>query len=113
MLLSAMDELTLPLDPVYRLWVVLWDVFGLPAHITCPLYASILPVHSACPFCLTILPDHSACPFCLTSRRRAFNEDEESYSINDRNRVFNKKISRAFDKYTMEIKQNIERGTAL
>ena len=33
--------------------------------------------------------------------------------INKRNMVFNKKISRAFDKYTTEIRQNLERGTAL
>ena len=33
--------------------------------------------------------------------------------INDRNKHFNKKIKRAFDKYTVEIRQNLERGTAL
>lgn len=33
--------------------------------------------------------------------------------INKRNRVFNKKVERAFDKYTQEIQQNLERGTAL
>ena len=33
--------------------------------------------------------------------------------INERNKVFNKKIKRVFDKYTTEIKQNLERGTAL
>ena len=47
------------------------------------------------------------------SRRRAFNEDEESFSINERNRVFNKKIARSFNKYTTEIQQSLERGTAL
>ena len=47
------------------------------------------------------------------SRRRAFNEDATVDYINQRNAVFNKKISRAFDKYTTEIKQNLERGTAL
>ena len=47
------------------------------------------------------------------SRRRAFNEDADVDYINDRNRVFNKKIGRAFDKYTTEIRQNLERGTAL
>ena len=47
------------------------------------------------------------------SRRRAVNEEQESYSINDRNIVFNKKLNRAFDKYTAEIKGNLERGTAL
>ena len=33
--------------------------------------------------------------------------------INDKNASFNKGIKNAFDKYTVEIKQNIERGTAL
>lgn len=47
------------------------------------------------------------------SRRRAFNEDATVDYINKRNMVFNKKISRAFDKYTTEIRQNLERGTAL
>ncbi|KAI9003102.1 SYF2 splicing factor-domain-containing protein [Gaertneriomyces semiglobifer] len=47
------------------------------------------------------------------SRRRAFNEDEDVTYINERNMKFNKKISRAYDKYTKEIKDNFERGTAL
>jgi pre-mRNA-splicing factor SYF2 len=47
------------------------------------------------------------------SRRRAFNEDEDVTYINERNMRFNKKISRAYDEYTKEIKQNFERGTAL
>ena len=33
--------------------------------------------------------------------------------INDKNASFNRGIKHAFDKYTVEIKQNIERGTAL
>ena len=33
--------------------------------------------------------------------------------INERNKVFNKKIKRSYDKYTIETKQNLERGTAL
>jgi len=33
--------------------------------------------------------------------------------VNDRNAHFNKKLSRSFDKYTVEIRQNLERGTAL
>jgi pre-mRNA-splicing factor SYF2 len=32
--------------------------------------------------------------------------------INDRNKQFNKKIARNFDKYTAEIRHNLERGTA-
>eukprot|EP00743_Colponemidia_sp_Colp-15_P003646 GILK01003935.1.p1 GENE.GILK01003935.1~~GILK01003935.1.p1 ORF type:complete len:440 (-),score=111.43 GILK01003935.1:67-1386(-) len=48
------------------------------------------------------------------SRRRDVNNDVGDIDfINERNRVFNKKIGRAFDKYSLEIKQNLERGTAL
>lgn len=48
------------------------------------------------------------------SRRRAFHEDRIDVDfINERNRNFNKKISRAFDEYTTEVKQSLERGTAL
>jgi hypothetical protein len=45
-------------------------------------------------------------------RRQHYEEDEVSY-INDRNKVFNEKIAREFNKYTSEIKNNLERGTAL
>ena len=47
------------------------------------------------------------------SRRRAFNQDADVDYINERNRKFNAKLSRAYDKYTVEIRQNLERGTAL
>lgn len=47
------------------------------------------------------------------SRRRRFHDDKDIDSINDRNEHFNKKIERAFGKYTLEIKNNLERGTAL
>ena len=47
------------------------------------------------------------------SRRRTVNKDGTVDYINERNRHFNKKIGRAFDKYTVEIRQNLERGTAL
>jgi len=47
------------------------------------------------------------------SRRRTVNKDADVDYINERNRHFNKKIARAFDKYTVEIRQNLERGTAL
>lgn len=47
------------------------------------------------------------------SRRRAFNEEEDVTYINERNMKFNKKVSRAFDKNTQEIRDNLERGTAL
>ncbi|KAI8805013.1 SYF2 splicing factor-domain-containing protein [Cladochytrium replicatum] len=47
------------------------------------------------------------------SRRRAYHEDDEITFINERNMRFNKKIGRAYDKYTAEIKASFERGTAL
>lgn len=47
------------------------------------------------------------------SRRRMHNEDEDVTYINESNRVFNKKLNRSFDKYTAELKQNLERGSAL
>mmetsp|Transcript_25447 Transcript_25447/g.63851 ORF Transcript_25447/g.63851 Transcript_25447/m.63851 type:complete len:221 (+) Transcript_25447:23-685(+) len=47
------------------------------------------------------------------NRRRAFNEDADVDYINKRNMVYNKKLSRFFDKHTVEIKQNLERGTAI
>jgi len=47
------------------------------------------------------------------SRRRGTNPDADITYINERNKIFNKKISRAFDPYTVEIRQNLERGTAL
>lgn len=47
------------------------------------------------------------------SRRRMYVDDEDRTYINERNRIFNKKIQRAFGAYTEEIRQNLERGTAL
>jgi len=47
------------------------------------------------------------------SRRRAFDEDEDIDYINERNMKFNKKLERFYGKYTAEIKQNLERGTAI
>eukprot|EP01116_Phalansterium_solitarium_P004660 TRINITY_DN15706_c0_g1_i1.p1 TRINITY_DN15706_c0_g1~~TRINITY_DN15706_c0_g1_i1.p1 ORF type:complete len:255 (-),score=69.12 TRINITY_DN15706_c0_g1_i1:329-1093(-) len=47
------------------------------------------------------------------SRRRERIEGEYQYHISERNRVYNKKLERAFGKYTTEIRQNLERGTAL
>merc|ERR1719473_23673 len=43
------------------------------------------------------------------SRRRTFHEDKDVTYINKRNEVYNKKIERAFDPYTAEIKANLER----
>lgn len=44
--------------------------------------------------------------------RPDFDAYDVSY-INDRNKRFNEKISRNFDEHTAEIRQNLERGTAL
>ena len=45
-------------------------------------------------------------------RKIEFDETDVSY-INDRNKKFNRKIGRNFDEHTAEIRQNLERGTAL
>ncbi|KAJ3083478.1 pre-mRNA-splicing factor syf2 [Rhizoclosmatium hyalinum] len=47
------------------------------------------------------------------SKRKAHNPDDDVTYINERNMRFNKKISRAYDKHTAEIKAAFERGTAL
>jgi pre-mRNA-splicing factor SYF2 len=47
------------------------------------------------------------------SRRRKHKDDEDVTYINDRNMRFNKKLSRAYDKHTQSIKDDLERGTAL
>lgn len=48
-----------------------------------------------------------------SSRRRQTFESSTVDSINQKNEFFNKKIKRSFDKYTVEIRQNLERGTAI
>ncbi|ESO84109.1 hypothetical protein LOTGIDRAFT_184158 [Lottia gigantea] len=47
------------------------------------------------------------------SRRRQFDEDADIDYINERNMKFNKKLERFYGDYTSEIKQNLERGTAV
>lgn len=47
------------------------------------------------------------------SRRRNFHENKDVDYINDRNKNFNDKLQRFFQKDTAEIKANLERGTAL
>lgn len=47
------------------------------------------------------------------SRRRAQVEDRDVDYISEKNRVFNKKLKRAYDQYTTDIRANLERGTAL
>ncbi len=49
----------------------------------------------------------------LFSRRRPVYEDQDVNYINERNRHFNLKLNRYFEKEAAEIKANLERGTAL
>lgn len=47
------------------------------------------------------------------SKRRMQTDAADVDYINDKNAAYNKKLKRAFDKYTVEIRQNLERGTAV
>lgn len=47
------------------------------------------------------------------SRRRTYNDDVNIDYINERNAKFNNKIDRFYGEYSAEIKQNLERGTAV
>lgn len=47
------------------------------------------------------------------SRRRIYDDDDDINFINERNMKFNKKLERFYGDYTEEIKQNLERGTAV
>lgn len=47
------------------------------------------------------------------SRRRMGVDGEDVTWIHDRNKHFNKKLDRAFNESTKEIRANLERGTAL
>lgn len=47
------------------------------------------------------------------SRRRAHNDDADIDYINEKNARFNKKLERFYGEHTSEIKQNLERGTAI
>ncbi|KER32200.1 hypothetical protein T265_01635 [Opisthorchis viverrini] len=47
------------------------------------------------------------------SRRRAFDADADIDYINERNKRYNELLERHYGKYTAEIKQNLERGTAV
>lgn len=47
------------------------------------------------------------------SRRRTHNDDADIDFINERNARFNKKLERYYGEHTTEIKQNLERGTAI
>lgn len=47
------------------------------------------------------------------SRRRTHNDDADIDYINERNAKFNKKLDHFYGEHTAEIKQNLERGTAV
>uniref|UniRef100_UPI00358DE85A pre-mRNA-splicing factor syf2-like n=1 Tax=Myxine glutinosa TaxID=7769 RepID=UPI00358DE85A len=47
------------------------------------------------------------------SRRRRFHDDADIDYINERNASFNRKAARFYGAYTAEIRQNLERGTAV
>jgi len=47
------------------------------------------------------------------SRRRAHDEDSDIDYINERNMKFNQKLERFYGSYTKDIKDNLERGTAV
>jgi pre-mRNA-splicing factor SYF2 len=46
-------------------------------------------------------------------RRRGVNTNGDIDYINDRNMKFNQKLDRFYSKYTKDIKDNLERGTAI
>ena len=48
-----------------------------------------------------------------SSRRKVFDEEEEVQWINEANRRYTKQLDRAFGEYTREIKNSLERGTAI
>lgn len=47
------------------------------------------------------------------SRRRTHNDEADIDYINEKNARFNKKLERYYGEHTVEIKQNLERGTAI
>jgi len=47
------------------------------------------------------------------SRHRSNQDVGDMTCINNRNKHYNRKLARAFDPYTIDLKQNLERGTAL
>lgn len=49
----------------------------------------------------------------MKRRRQPDDGDEHVTYINEKNKQFNKKLSRHYDKYTKEIRDSFERGTAL
>lgn len=47
------------------------------------------------------------------SRRRTEHEEADVDYINSKNKTFNKKLAKAYDSYSVEIRQNLERGSAI
>ncbi len=47
------------------------------------------------------------------SRRRMHDDDADIDYINERNMKFNKKLERFYGDYTKDIRDNLERGTAV
>jgi hypothetical protein len=47
------------------------------------------------------------------SRKRLEDDSKDVTSINDRNKVYNKKLDRDYKKHSNEIRGNLERGTAM
>lgn len=47
------------------------------------------------------------------SRRRTEHEEADVDYINSKNKIFNKKLAKAYDSYSVEIRQNLERGSAI
>jgi pre-mRNA-splicing factor SYF2 len=47
------------------------------------------------------------------SRRKRYDDTEDITFINERNARFNKKAARAYDEYTEELRDSLERGTAV
>ena len=50
--------------------------------------------------------------FSRQKRQEPVNEEEDITYINERNQYCNEKIDRYYGKYTREIRENFERGTA-
>lgn len=48
-----------------------------------------------------------------SSRRRMYNDNEDIDYINEKNRKLNKKLAKFYDPYTGEIREALERGTAI
>ena len=98
-----------------------WVKFASQANLTPPIvffsHLQVVPSHcTVVPsllYCITLYFDCRVAKRAKYSRRRAFDEDEDIDYINVRNMKFNKKLERFYGKYTTEIKQNLERGTAV